>query len=225
MNQRSQLSTAYSNIGDSSSLSSSATTHHGHSYHKGRITNEVEEEAVGRMALIKAIAGLIVPHLGGITVGIGDAFGAIIGSQYGRMKWSTVTAAGAVGAGGAGTTITTTSRTVEGSVAVMASMCIASAVTVMLQLGQLEQGHLASLSPSAFGDVLGTTTTTTISSMEEDLSALLSTSTSLWTILIPALFLTLTLTTILEAFTTENDNLALPLFASVALIAILQLLV
>jgi dolichol kinase len=54
----------------------------------------------------------LLPHLGWITVGVGDSMAAIVGSQFGKHKWKG------------------TSRTVEGSVAMFLSMFFVSLCVV-----------------------------------------------------------------------------------------------
>ena len=117
-----------------------------------------------RLRLLKALRPLL-PHLGWITVGVGDSAAAIVGSRFGKHKW------------------TGTSRTVEGSCAMFVSMFTVS-LFVLFTMGN-------------YSDQLDFKT--------------------IW-----PLFVTLALTSLCEAFATENDNLVLPLFSVVIYVAIMS---
>lgn len=119
----------------------------------------------------------LLPHLGWITVGVGDSVAAIIGSQFGRHKWKG------------------TSRTVEGSVAMFLSMFFVSLYVV----------H------SSGGDDWPRP-----SSMRVE--KLLT-----FRIILP-IFVTLALSSVCEAFASENDNLVLPLFSVALYVAIVSII-
>ena len=126
--------------------------------------------------LLMAVKSLL-PHLGWITVGVGDSFAAIIGSQYGMHKWPG------------------TKRTMEGTCAMF----------------------LSTLLTSIF--ILYSTVDRTSATFHDHIKQLFS-----FTSIVP-IIVTLLLTSIMEAYTTENDNIILPLFSVVVYIAISSLFI
>ena len=129
-----------------------------------------------RLRLLKAV-GPILPHLGWITVGVGDSAAAIVGSRFGKHKWRG------------------TSRTLEGSCAMFISM-----LTVSLCILFLTGGSDWPLPSAIHGENLNYET--------------------VW-----PLFVTLALTSLCEAFATENDNLVLPLFSVITYVAIVSFII
>ena len=126
--------------------------------------------------LLMAVKSLL-PHLGWITVGVGDSFAAIIGSQYGMHKWPG------------------TKRTMEGTCAMFLSTLFTSIL------------------------ILCTTVDMTSSTFNDRIGQLLSSTT-----MVP-IIVTLLLTSFMEAYTTENDNIILPLFSVVVYIAVSTLVI
>ena len=118
------------------------------------------------------------PHLGWITVGVGDSLAAIVGSQYGKQKWEG------------------TSRTKEGSFAMFLSMFLVALCVVCCS---------------------GVDDWPTLSSMRVE--RLLSFRT------VFPIFVTLALSSVCEAFASENDNLILPLFSVALYVAIVSCIV
>lgn len=124
--------------------------------------------------LLKSLE-ILLPHLGWITVGVGDSFAAIIGSQCGVHKWPG------------------TNRTIEGTCAMFLSTLLTALLVMYVTIEEKN---------ARFYDHVG---------------QLLSPST-----IIPVV-VTLLLTSLTEAFTTENDNIVLPLFAVVVYVALVSL--
>ena len=116
----------------------------------------------------------LLPHLGWITVGVGDSAAAIVGSRFGKHKWRG------------------TSRTIEGSCAMFISMLSVS-LCVLLMTGGSDL-------PLPSANFCGKWDYRTMG----------------------PLVVTLALTTLCEAFATENDNLVLPLFSVVIYVAIVS---
>lgn len=114
--------------------------------------------------LLEAV-GPLFPHLGWITVGVGDSFAAIIGYHFGRHRWKG------------------SFRTIEGSLGMFLSMFLVSIFIIFSTKYDKYFNNYDRLSASF--------------SMK---------------VLIP-LLLTMVFTTIMEALTSENDNLILPLFS------------
>lgn len=102
-------------------------------------------------------SGAILPHLGWISIGIGDSMGAIIGTYCGKNNWRG------------------SSRTLEGSLAMLVAMVVSL--------------------------IIVTHTSTYINNP----------------IIVTSIIVASTLTTLMEAFTSENDNLLLPLHYSILL--------
>jgi dolichol kinase len=105
---------------------------------------------------VSTTSSLLLPLWGVWTLGIADAMGAIVGKNWGRIHWGT------------------NHRTVEGSCAMLISLCIACHITCSYESGPLSTP---------------------------------------WTVWVPAAFFV----TLLEAFTTQIDNLVLPLAGTVVL--------
>jgi dolichol kinase len=123
-----------------------------------------------RLRLLKSLRPLL-PHLGWITVGVGDSAAALVGSRFGKHKWRG------------------TSRTVEGSCAMFISM-----LSVSLCVLSIAGGNDWPLPSASYIEHLDFKT--------------------IWPLLV-----TLALTSLCEAFATENDNLVLPLFSVILYVA------
>ena len=104
---------------------------------------------------------VILPHLGWVSIGIGDSMGAIVGTYYGKHKWKG------------------SSRTLEGSLSMYFSM--------ILFLLLVTNIHASFVSGS----------------------------------IIASIVVASTLTTLMEAFTCENDNLLLPLYYSTLIVSLI----
>lgn len=115
---------------------------------------------------MKALRPLL-PHLGWITVGVGDSFAAVAGSRFGRYKWPG------------------SSRTVEGTFAMYISTFFTS-LLVLHNSGECDN-------PFSFK------------------------------VLLPMTF-TLVFTSLCEAFSNDNDNITLPLFAVAFYVAIILMI-
>jgi dolichol kinase len=102
----------------------------------------------------------ILPHLGWISIGIGESMGAIIGTYFGKNKWKG------------------RSRTLEGSLSMLVSM-IVSLTLVIYTSSYFVNAYFVSVIVAS------------------------------------------TLTTLMEAWTSENDNLLLPLHYSALLVSLL----
>ena len=113
--------------------------------------------------VLKALRPLL-PHLGWITVGVGDSFAAMVGSRFGRCKWPN------------------SSRSVEGTFA----MYISTFFTSLLVL------HYSGECESPFS----------------------------YEVLLPV-SITLAFASLCEAFSSENDNIVLPLFSVASYVAII----
>jgi dolichol kinase len=126
---------------------------------------------VSNVEMLEAVRPLL-PHLGWITVGVGDSFAAILGYRYGIHKWRG------------------TSRTVEGSVAMFMSMAFVSFCTLLVGLNN---PHI---------------------SLYDNVKVLADSKNILPSVI------ALSLTTLMEAFTSKNDNWVLPLFAVVVFVVV-----
>lgn len=117
----------------------------------------------------------LLPHLGWITVGVGDSVAAVVGSQFGRHRWKR------------------SSRTVEGSVAMFLSMFLVSLCVVYSSGGDDWPRHSSLRVERLFSFKI-----------------------------ISPIFVTLALSSLCEAFASENDNLVLPLFSVALYVAIVS---
>lgn len=129
----------------------------------------------------------LFPYLGLITIGIGDAFAAIIGSIYGKSKWnrSFINKKGIL-------EYSRTNRTYIGSIACFLSMCVSSLYIILIH-HYYYQYHLISYYSIKINDII-------------QISIIIC--------------ITMLLTTLLEAYTQENDNIILPLYAIIMYLSI-----
>lgn len=133
----------------------------------------------------------VVPYAGLLTLGIGDACAAIVGKLYGTHRWY-----GREGQNSCNT------RTIEGSVACFVSMLCA--VTVLVYSQYISMQHMLVQQNSGDGAVP---------------SFVVFMCTPSGVILSIGIVVTLFLTTAAEAVTTENDNILLPMYMIILLLA------
>jgi hypothetical protein len=123
----------------------------------------------------------LLPYVGILTLGIGDAAAAVVGKLFGRLRWSTVLCM--VGLRG----LENNHRTVEGSLACFVSVSVASLWALHAQCDSIN---------ATAGDT-------------DRLLKVSSTGVVSVTVICVVL-LCLLIITMAEAFTTANDNIVLP---------------
>jgi len=139
----------------------------------------------------------LLPHLGLISIGIGDACAAVAGSLYGQRRWRFHLTDWLHAPGVDSDTESTGSRrTYLGSCACFASMI--SACVLLLYLNHhYYDNHIEAYAQQRFDAVDAC-------------------------VVIAAVTFTLLMTTLAEAFTQENDNIILPLYCTVLFTAIVR---
>jgi hypothetical protein len=128
----------------------------------------------------------VLPYVGILTLGIGDAAAAVVGKLFGRLRWSAVLRA--LGARG----MEDNYRTIEGSLACFVSMSAASWWVLHSQY------HSIAAQASAVGWQI-------------------TNSDDVFVAAVRVVQLSLLLVTLVEAFTTANDNIVLPILLSLLL--------
>lgn len=138
----------------------------------------------------------LLPHLGLISIGIGDACAAIAGSLYGKRRWRSHLTDWLLHARGGDESTCLSARTYLGSGACFASMLSVSVLLLVLHHNYYGN-HIVAYAEHWFNATDGT-------------------------IVLTAVTFTLLMTTLAEAFTQENDNIILPLYCMILFSAIVR---
>lgn len=138
----------------------------------------------------------LLPHLGLISIGIGDACAAIAGSMYGKRRWRFYLTDWLLHARSGDESTSVSRRTYLGSCACFASMLSVSVLLLVLHHNYYGN-HIVAYAEHRFN------------------------STDSYIVLTAVTF-TLLMTTLTEAFTQENDNIILPLYCMVLFTAIVR---
>ena len=138
----------------------------------------------------------LLPHLGLISIGIGDACAAIAGSVYGIRRWRSHLTDWLLNARGGDGSTSVIARTYLGSCACFASMLSVSALLLVFHHNYYVN-HIVAYAEHRFNATDGC-------------------------IVLTAMTFTLLMTTLAEAFTQENDNIILPLYCMVLFSAIVK---
>ena len=138
----------------------------------------------------------LLPHLGLISIGIGDACAAIAGSVYGIRRWRSHLTDWLLNARGGDGSTSVIARTYLGSCACFASMLSVSALLLVFHHNYYVN-HIVAYAEHRFNAMDGY-------------------------IVLTAVTFTLLMTMLAEAFTQENDNIILPLYSMVLFSAIVM---